>query len=147
MILICLAKVGHKCHCIKKHLCLEGIWQFGSHILKNSKFSFPNNGHILESKTCTKRVRSISRRVELHYENLPLQDTEIIKIAKKMKISSRFCFYIFLIFAQNIDFGYRLVTTSVTMERTFIIVLSLHHLTCKLHHLSHYNHEKQKHNE
>ena len=36
----------------------------------------------------------------IHYENMPMQYTEIFKIVKNEKF-----FDIFLIFAQNIDFG------------------------------------------
>ena len=39
---------------------------------------------------------------------MPMQDTEIFKFAKKMKIFSGIYFIFFLIFAQNIDCGYTL---------------------------------------
>ena len=43
-----------------------------------------------------------------HYENLPMKYTETFLICKTEKIFSRFFFNIFLIFAQNIDYGYTL---------------------------------------
>ena len=42
-----------------------------------------------------------------HYENLPMQYTEIFKVVKIEKFQWKF-FDIFLIFAQNIDCGYTL---------------------------------------
>ena len=42
-----------------------------------------------------------------HYENMPMQDTEIFKVVKNKKFSVE-NFDIFLIFAQNIDCGYTL---------------------------------------
>ena len=42
-----------------------------------------------------------------HYENTPIQYTEIFNVVKKMKIFGR-KFDIFLVFAQNIDCGYTL---------------------------------------
>ena len=43
-----------------------------------------------------------------HYENMPMQYTEISKVVKKRTFSVDFFFFIFLIFAQNIDCGYTL---------------------------------------
>ena len=43
----------------------------------------------------------------LHYENLPMQYTEIFSVLKN-EISSEKKYDIFLIFAQNIDCGYTL---------------------------------------
>ena len=43
----------------------------------------------------------------LHYENMPMQYTEIFKIAKNENFQQKI-FDIFLIFAQNIDCGYTL---------------------------------------
>ena len=42
-----------------------------------------------------------------HYENMPMQYTEMFKVVK-MKIFSSKNFNIFLIFAENIDCGYTL---------------------------------------
>ena len=42
-----------------------------------------------------------------HYENLPMQYTEIFKVVKNENFQYKFCF-IFLIFAQNINCGYTL---------------------------------------
>ena len=42
-----------------------------------------------------------------HYENLPMQYTEIFKVVRNENVQYKFCF-IFLIFAQNIDCGYTL---------------------------------------
>ena len=42
-----------------------------------------------------------------HYENMPMQYTEIFKVVKNENIQYKF-FVIFLIFAQNIDCGYTL---------------------------------------
>ena len=39
-----------------------------------------------------------------HYENIPMQYTEIFKVVKNENFQPN-CFYIFLIFAQNIDCG------------------------------------------
>ena len=43
----------------------------------------------------------------IHYENLPMQYTEILKVVKNENFHSKI-FDIFLIFAQNIDCGYTL---------------------------------------
>ena len=43
----------------------------------------------------------------MHYENLPMQYTEILKVVKNENFHSKI-FDIFLIFAQNIDCGYTL---------------------------------------
>ena len=53
--------------------------------------------YILTQKSCVAAWLRLS-----HYENMPLQYTEIFKVVK-MKM-----FAIFLIFAQNIDCGYTL---------------------------------------
>ena len=45
--------------------------------------------------------------VTIHYENMPMQNTEIFSHIKNENFSV-FFFYIFLIFAQNIDCGYTL---------------------------------------
>ena len=42
-----------------------------------------------------------------HYENMPMQYTEIFKVVKNEKFQQKM-FVIFLIFAQNIDCGYML---------------------------------------
>ena len=42
-----------------------------------------------------------------HYENTPMQNTEIFKVVKIENFQQK-NFDIFLIFAQNIDFGYTL---------------------------------------
>ena len=42
-----------------------------------------------------------------HYENMPMQYTEIFKVVKNEKFQYKM-FAIFLIFAQNIDCGYTL---------------------------------------
>ena len=42
-----------------------------------------------------------------HYENMPMQYTEIFKVVKNENFQSKI-FAIFLIFAQNIDCGYTL---------------------------------------
>ena len=41
-----------------------------------------------------------------HYENMPMQYTEIFYVVKNENFQLKI--YIFLIFAQNIDFGYTL---------------------------------------
>ena len=46
-----------------------------------------------------------------HYENMPMQYTEIFKIVKNENFQKK-KFDIFLIFAQNIDCGYTLEPTS-----------------------------------
>ena len=56
--------------------------------------------------------------VSTHYENMPIQYTEIFKVVK-MKIISRKKFDIFLIFAQNIDCGYTLEHASSTHNVCF----------------------------
>ena len=43
----------------------------------------------------------------IHYENMPMQYTEIFLIVKSLKFH-KILFFIFLIFAQNIDCGYTL---------------------------------------
>ena len=40
----------------------------------------------------------------IHYENMPMQYTEIFKVVKNLKFHEK-CFNIFLIFDQNIDCG------------------------------------------
>ena len=45
--------------------------------------------------------------VRWHYENMPMQNTEILKVVKNEKFHQK-NFDIFLIFAQNIDCGYTL---------------------------------------
>ena len=45
----------------------------------------------------------------MHYENMPMQYTEIFKLVKNENFSRK-CFYILLTFAQNIDCGYTLET-------------------------------------
>ena len=45
--------------------------------------------------------------VDMHYENMSMQYTEIFKVVKNEKNQQKF-FDIFLIFAQNIDCGYTL---------------------------------------
>ena len=43
----------------------------------------------------------------MHYENMPMQYTEIFKVVKNENCQKKI-FEIFLIFAQNIDCGYTL---------------------------------------
>ena len=45
--------------------------------------------------------------LKLHYENMPMQNTEIFKVVKNENFHQK-NFDIFLIFAQNIDCGYTL---------------------------------------
>ena len=45
--------------------------------------------------------------MKFHYENKPMQYTEIFKVVKNEDLQQKF-FDIFLIFAQNIDCGYTL---------------------------------------
>ena len=46
--------------------------------------------------------------LQMHYENWPMQYTEIFKVVKMKKKFQQKNFDIFLIFAQNIDCGYTL---------------------------------------
>ena len=46
--------------------------------------------------------------LSIHFENMPMQYTDIFKVVKPVKFSVDFFFEIFLIFAQNIDCGYSL---------------------------------------
>ena len=50
---------------------------------------------------------SFHTAVIYHYENLPMQYTEIFKVVKNVNFQKKI-FDIFLIFAQNIDCGYTL---------------------------------------
>ena len=43
----------------------------------------------------------------MHYENMPMQYTDILRVVKNGKFHQKI-FEIFLIFAQNIDCGYTL---------------------------------------
>ena len=54
-----------------------------------------------------KGKEAITEQKERHYENLPMQKTEIFLALKIENFQLNF-FYIFLIFAQNIDCGYTL---------------------------------------
>ena len=51
---------------------------------------------------------TILRNYSNHYENMPMQYTEIFFSDLKIENFIGIFFYIFLIFAQNIDFGYTL---------------------------------------
>ena len=52
-------------------------------------------------------IQFIASKASLHYENIPMQYTEILCALKIGNFQLKF-FYIFLIFAQNIDCGYTL---------------------------------------
>ena len=61
----------------------------------------------LESQLKTKLLTLMGKLVVFHHENMPMQYTEIFKVVE-MKIFQQKSFDIFLIFAQNIDCGYKL---------------------------------------
>ena len=58
----------------------------------------------LQCKCCTESIPSLKFMV-LHYENLPMQCTQIFKDRKNENFQQKI-FDIFLIFCQNIDCGY-----------------------------------------
>ena len=62
---------------------------------------------IKKSHCNNQRTNGPEAIVDNHYENLPMQYTEIFEL-EKLKLSADFFIFCFLIFAQNIDCGYTL---------------------------------------
>ena len=70
-------------------------------------FGFTSNLTFSIEYICHNKSDNYLSLIGIHYENMPMQYTEILKVVKNENFHPNF-FYIFLIFAQNIDCGYTL---------------------------------------
>ena len=75
-----------------------------SDLLENHIVGFPTRRLINNNYT----VVILLQVMYLHYENMPMQYTKIFSSCKEGKFAVEIFFYIFLIFARNIDCGYML---------------------------------------